>query len=46
MKNIKSFAVILAIWGLGEIIGYIIRPFVSIPGSVIGMIVFVHIAFN
>lgn len=38
MDKIKSLAIILTIWALGEAISVIIKPIVAIPGSIIGMI--------
>lgn len=38
MDKIKSFGIVLGIWGLGEVTGFLIKPLVAIPGSIIGML--------
>jgi len=38
MDKIKSFGLILCIWGLGEVISFFIKPIIAIPGSIIGML--------
>jgi len=38
MSKIKSLAIILAVWALGEVISLLIKGAAAIPGSIIGMI--------
>ncbi len=38
MKILKQLCIILVIWSLGEYMSYFIKDMLSIPGSIIGMI--------
>ncbi len=38
MKILKQLSIILVIWSLGEYMSYFIKDMLSIPGSIIGMI--------
>ena len=34
----KSFAIVVGVWGLGEVFSLLIKPVILIPGSIMGMI--------
>jgi len=38
MDKIKSFGLILGIWGLGEVVSFFLKTIIAIPGSIIGML--------